>query len=97
MARGYIGPTRPSFCRCCVSGPKSKFVCEKCLHVCKAPHGGAPHCPHCRIVMRDMGDKWRPAPRRQRTLPELLPYQRGFPSPGEALLEKIMKAQREGA
>jgi len=96
VAHGYVGPGINAFCRCCRSGPKSKFLCETCLHVCKAPHlgfGGGPRCPAGHGLMRDMGDKWRPAKKARRTVPPLLAYQRypgrGYPSDGELLLERL--------
>lgn len=93
MAHGYIGSTFPTYCRCCRSGPKSKFLCEKCLHVCKAPNNGTPYCPAGHGAMRDMGDKWRPPKKGKRTVPPLLAYQlwpgRGYPSDGELLLRKL--------
>ena len=45
---------------CSKSGPKAKFCCPTCGHVCKAPWEGSPVCPRCRIPMVNMGDKWRP-------------------------------------
>jgi hypothetical protein len=92
VAKGYIGigPTVLTYCRCCRSEPKSKFLCEACLHVCKAPNGGTPYCPAGHGAMRDMGDKWRPAKRSKRTVPPRLPYQR-WPSAGESLLAKILE------
>lgn len=91
MAKGYVrfGESRPCQCRCSYSGPKAKFLCEACLHVCKAPWDGSPHCPAGHGPMRNMGDKWRPPRKAKRTVPSLLPYQRGWPSAGEVLLAKI--------
>lgn len=86
MARGYWGPGVIT-CRDCNSGPKSKFICETCLHACKAPNGGSPHCPRCRTAMRNMGQRWRPAKRGRRKVP--LRYPVRLPSPGERLLAKI--------
>lgn len=93
MARGYIkfGESRPCMCRCSYSGPKAKFLCEDCLHVCKAPHDGHPLCPAGHGPMRYMGDKWRPAKKGKRTVP---PDQNRNPwsmSDGELLLEKLEK------
>lgn len=44
MAKGYWGPPNLG-CPCCSSGPKSKFLCEACLHVCKAPQERQPALP----------------------------------------------------
>jgi hypothetical protein len=41
--------------------------------------------------MRNMGDKWRPPRKAKRTVPPLLPYQRGWPSAGEVLLAKLQE------
>ena len=60
MAKGYHGPPRPFFCRCCKSGPKAKFCCQICGHICKAPWEAHPRCPGCQVDMVCMGDKWRP-------------------------------------
>lgn len=70
MARGYWAPTWAQFCRCSRSGPKAKFLCETCQHVCKAPFEGGPPGPSCPAghgPMTNMGDKWRPAKKRKRT------------------------------
>lgn len=97
MSKGYVGPHLwwLGLCRCCKSGPKAKFLCEACLHVTKAPHGGKPRCPAGHGPMRDMGDKWRPAKKSKRSVPPLLAHQRwpgrGYPSAGELLLEKLEK------
>lgn len=95
MSRGYVrsGDSRPCACRCSYSGPKAKFLCEACLHVCKAPWDGSPSCPAGHGVMRNMGDKWRPPPLRRRTVPGLLPYQEGLPGRGAQLLEKITRGK----
>jgi hypothetical protein len=67
MAQGYWGHDVP-VCRCCHSGPKDKFWCRSCDHVAKAPSGGTPHCPYCREPMLDMGHRWRPGKKGQRTM-----------------------------
>jgi hypothetical protein len=83
MARGYWGPSCWS-CRCCHSGPKEKFWCQPCDHVCKAPTGHAPHCPYCQQKMTNMGHRWRPGRKGKRTAtgrtyalrhPPLLPWE----------------------
>ncbi len=94
MSRGYWDHFYLPACPCCSSGPKSKFICEECLHVCKAPNRGAPLCPACRTPMRNMGQRWRPARKGKRDVPGLLPYQRGFPSPGEELLARLEGNER---
>jgi hypothetical protein len=71
MAKGYAGASCQS-CRCCHSGPKEKFYCEPCDHVCKAPLGWQVTCPTCREPMLNMGHRWRPGPKgdRMRHYPE---------------------------
>jgi len=66
MAEGYWGPGWNG-CRCCHSGPKAKFLCLECGHVCKAPDGGSPRCPFGHGPMQAMGQKWRPGPKRNRS------------------------------
>jgi hypothetical protein len=93
MAQGYWISQLRVWCLCCRSGAKAKakFICETCFHVCKAGYNQTPHCPACRVPMRNMGGKWRPAKKGKRSLPEPLPYVAFYTkSPGEALLEKIM-------
>lgn len=90
MARGYWGPTNTS-CPCCSSGPKAKFLCGECLHVCKAPKNWSPSCPSGHGEMINMGQRWRPAKKSKRKMPEPLPYVAFYArTPGQALLEKIM-------
>lgn len=60
MAEGYWSKSWWRSCRDCKSGPKAKFCCEICGHVCKAPWEGSPVCPGCQLPMVCMGDKWRP-------------------------------------
>lgn len=88
MAKGYWGPPSTS-CICCSSGPKSKFICGECLHVCKAPNAGHPHCPQGHGEMIYMGQRWRPAKKSKRVMPEIKSY--GWPPAGVTLLEKIMQ------
>lgn len=65
MAKGYWGPPTMG-CICCHSGPKEKFWCETCDHVCKAPNGWTPKCPTCGVKMLNMGHRWRPGPKGDR-------------------------------
>jgi|SRR6185437_2533220 len=92
MAKGYWGPASTS-CICCSSGPKAKFLCETCLHVCKAPKGGNPHCPECRTEMRNMGQRWRPSKKSKRTMPEIREF-RWYPPAGVVLLERLTSEKR---
>lgn len=90
MARGYWGPGNSS-CRCCHSGPKDKFYCPPCDHVCKAPLGGTPHCPHCREPMVNMGHRWRPARKGKRSMRHSRPWVNArwaTESPGLTLLKR---------
>jgi len=66
MAKGYFGASCMS-CRCCHSGPKEKFYCKACDHVCKAPLGWTPKCPTCCEPMLNMGHRWRPGRKGKRT------------------------------
>lgn len=65
MAKGYSGPSAPG-CVCCHSGPKEKYYCQACDHVCKAPLGVTVTCPGCREPMLNMGHRWRPGPKGDR-------------------------------
>jgi hypothetical protein len=86
VSRGYWDYSYMASCPCCSSGPKSKFLCTECLHVCKAPNRGAPLCPACRTPMRNMGQRWRPAKKGKLEVP---PPRQGLPSPGEQLLARL--------
>lgn len=95
MAHGYIGSTRPYFCRCCKSGPKQKFFCQPCDHVVKAPWAGSPVCPTCRKPMLAMGDKWRPGKKGSRSLEHSHQNPRWLQpplSPGEMLLRTLERS-----
>jgi hypothetical protein len=75
-------------CRCCKSGPKQKFACAACDHVCKAPWDDfVPRCPFCREPMVAMGHRWRPGKKGRRVIPP--PRRHRIPSPGEALLARL--------
>jgi hypothetical protein len=63
--KGYWGPPAMG-CVCCHSGPKEKFWCQPCDHVCKAPLGWKPLCPFCRAPMTNMGHRWRPGKKGKR-------------------------------
>lgn len=94
MAKGYWGPPSTS-CICCSSGPKAKFICLECLHVCKAPKDGNPSCPAGHGEMKNMGQRWRPAKKSKRTKPEPLPYVAFYAiTSGKALLEKLLNDKR---
>ena len=62
MARGYWDRNWSWMrtCRDCKSGPKAKFCCRVCGHVCKAPWDYHPCCPQGHGALVCMGDKWRP-------------------------------------
>lgn len=92
MAHGYWGA--PSLgCRCCSSGPKGKFWCRSCDHVCKAPNGSSPHCPLCRKPMLAMGQKWRPARKGKRCMPPSWQLPPVFLPPGQQLLARLEAAR----
>lgn len=89
--RGYWGRD-PGSCRDCHSGPKEKFWCQACDHVCKAPVGGTPHCPHCRKPMLNMGHRWRPGKKGKRSMEHSRPQVNALwapESPGRALLRRL--------
>jgi hypothetical protein len=65
VSQGYWGSDWPS-CRCCHSGPKEKYWCRECDHVCKAPLAWTPLCPRCRQKMENMGHRWRPGKKGKR-------------------------------
>jgi hypothetical protein len=87
MAQGYWGP-RAYGCVDCHSGPKEKFWCQPCDHVCKAPLGWDPHCPYCRQPMLNMGHRWRPGKRGKRTLAHSNQDRVAYRSAGELLLKE---------
>jgi hypothetical protein len=79
-------------CRCCHSGPKEKFQCPRCAHVCKAPIGWDVTCPLCRVQMINMGHRWRPVKKRKRVVEVRPAYRRK--SDGEQLLERLQAGKR---
>lgn len=95
MAKGYWEQSYWPSCPCCSSGPKAKFICAECLHVCKAPKSWTPHCPKGHGEMINMGQRWRPAKKNKRVMPEVRVYQ-GWPKPGVTLLDKIMAKPIKG-